>query len=226
MALIGHKALFREKLDRLWLGVKERLPANQSHAVTDRLILPGEERRKALQKHIQNTKMEEAGVIGAFTLAETTSIPAGDTPQEWVKNGVSKNRLPGRDSLNLPEKMRGGFPLAQLAHALDKVMLVHLVWRRKEIPLRGRQRRIDGWVETRRVSGERLMQEVENAFLKRPPPRAPRDDAQAPEELVVPVQSPGNLAHCRVVHLRQKKKAPPVLLKYCFGLGSHGAIFI
>ena len=81
MALVGHEAFFGEKLHRLRLGVKKGLPANQGHAITDRLILPGEERRKALQKHIQNTKMEEAGVIGAFPLAEPASIPAGDALQ-------------------------------------------------------------------------------------------------------------------------------------------------
>ena len=144
VALVGHKALFREKLHRLRLGVKERLPANQGYAVTDRLTLPSKERCETLQKPVQYAKMEEAGVIGAITLAETASIPAGDTPQEGVKNGVSKNRLPERDSLNLPDKMRRRLPFAELFHTLDKALLVLLDWRREKIPVRGRQCRVDG----------------------------------------------------------------------------------
>ena len=139
--------------------------------------------------------MEKAGIIGAFPLAEAATILGGEAFQQGFKNGIAEKGLPGCNGLDLPDKMRRRLPFAELFHTLNKALLVRLRGRRKEIPVRGRQRCVDGRVEARGIVGERLMQQAENARLKRQTPRAPRDDAQAPQQLIVPVQGPGNAPH-------------------------------
>lgn len=139
--------------------------------------------------------MKNAGIIGAFPLAEAVTILCGEAFQQGFKNGIAEKGLQGCDGLNLPDKMRRCLPLAELFHMLNKALLVRLRGRRKEIPVRGRQRCVDGRVEARGIIGERLMQHAENGRLKRQTLRAPLDDVQIPEQLVIPVQGLGNAPH-------------------------------
>ncbi len=195
MARIRQKAFFGKKLDRLRLSIKKRLPANQGDTIAERLILPRKQRFKALQSRMQDAEMEKAGIIGAFPLVEAAPIPGGEAFQQGFKNGIAEKGLPGCDGLDLPDKMRRRLPFAELFHALNKALLIRLRGRREKIRLCGRQRSIDGRVEARGIVGERLMQQAENGRLKRQTPRAPGDDAQTPQQLIVPVQGSGNAPH-------------------------------
>ena len=109
--------------------------------------------------------------------------------------------------------MRRRFPFAKLFHTLNQVLFVRLGGRGKEITMRGNQRRMDGCIEARGVAGERVMEQTENTCLKRQTPRAPADDAQAPKQLLAPVQGSRNTPHRCVINLRQEKEASPVFLK-------------
>lgn len=145
--------------------------------------------------------MEKAGVISVFSLQELPSILYGDTPQHGFKGSVPEKGLVWSDTLNLPDKMGRCFPFAKLFRTLNQVLFVRLGGWGKEISLCGSQRRMNGRIESDGIAGKGLMQKAENTCLKRQTPRAPGDDAQAPKQLIVPVQGSRNTPHRRGVSL-------------------------
>ena len=64
--------------------------------------------------------MEEAGVIGVFSLLEAASILGEEAFQQGFKNGIAEKGLPGCDGLNEPDKMRRRLPFAELFHTLNE----------------------------------------------------------------------------------------------------------
>lgn len=103
-ARIRQEALFGKKLNRLRLGIKKRLPANQDDAVAERLILPRKQRPKAFQSRMQDAEMEKAGIIGTFPLAEAAPIPGGEAFQQGFKNGIAEKGLLGCDGIDPPPR--------------------------------------------------------------------------------------------------------------------------
>jgi len=70
--------------------------------------------------------MEEAGVIGVFSLLEAASILGEEAFQQGFKNGIAEKGLPGCDGLNEPDKMRRRLPFAELFHTLNEFLFIHL----------------------------------------------------------------------------------------------------